>query len=136
MVARILSNPAMREIESTVLAYFGKLEADRHHRYRSWEHSYRYFQQTTPMRLKQVTDEAALQLAFYLASWGMYRGRSFLLQRDYTVHRGAIECIADPRWTRLWNRELGASVDDEVHICDVVELRKCIGATYCHYGKP
>ena len=28
----------------------------------------------------------SLQLAFYLASWGMYRGSLFLLQKDYKVH--------------------------------------------------
>jgi hypothetical protein len=31
-------------------------------------------------------DAAALQLGFYLASWGMYRGSSFLLRRWSTVH--------------------------------------------------
>lgn len=31
-------------------------------------------------------DYLSLQLAFYLASWGMYRGSSFLLQKYYRVH--------------------------------------------------
>ena len=31
-------------------------------------------------------DYLSLQLAFYLASWGMYRGSSFLIQKDYRVH--------------------------------------------------
>ena len=56
-------------------------------------------------------DHAALQLAFYLASWGMYRN-SFLLQHTYTVHRGVIDLIGDPRFTALWGADFGASKTD------------------------
>jgi hypothetical protein len=115
-------------VESTILTYFGELEADRHPRYRSWEHSFRYFQQVNRSRLAERAEKAAIHLGFYLASWGMYRGRSFLLQRDYTVHCGAIECLADSRWSALWTREFGASDDDDAHAGELVELRQCIGA--------
>lgn len=36
----------------------------------------------------------ALNLGFYLASWGMYRGSSFLVHKDYTVHEGAVRILA------------------------------------------
>jgi hypothetical protein len=51
-----------------------------HHRYRSWEHCYRYFHRSIPEAIAVDHDHAALQLGFYLASWGMCRGSGFLLQ--------------------------------------------------------
>ena len=61
--------------------------------------------QTTKAHLSDQRDEAAIQLAFYLASWGMYRGSSFLLQRAYSVHLGVIEHLAAPRIWSLWEAE-------------------------------
>lgn len=59
-------------------------------RYRSWEYCYEYF-----LRDRQQIDikDACLNLAFYLASWGMYRGSSFLLQQDYIIHDLAVNKI-------------------------------------------
>ncbi len=44
-----------------------------------------------------------LHLAFYLASWGMYRGSSFLLQKDYRVHYDVVKEILNERYNSLWN---------------------------------
>lgn len=57
-------------------AFYNKSKSD-NHRYKSWEHCYRHFGSISNR------DTACLHLAFYLASWGMYRGSSFLLQKDY-----------------------------------------------------
>lgn len=86
-----------------------------HHRYRSWEHCYAYFHReaTTPQAIIAANrHHAALPLAFYLASWGMYRGSSFLLQYDYTVHLGVIDQLAVPQFAPLWNEEFGSGNDD------------------------
>ena len=123
-------------IESTIQSYFGNVEGDEHHRYRSWDHCYRFFQQVTPLGLAKNRDDAAMKLGFYLASWGMYRGGSFLLERAYTVHLAAIDCLADPRWSALWSGEIGANDIGEDTFSDVVELRKCIGAAYAPFGVP
>jgi hypothetical protein len=32
-------------------------------------------------------------MAFYLASWGMYRGSSFLLWKDYLIHQEVVDNI-------------------------------------------
>ena len=65
--------------------FYNDLKADEHDRYRSWEHCYSHFM--TARKENDVNlDYLSLQLAFYLASWGMYRGSSFLLQKDYRVH--------------------------------------------------
>lgn len=60
------------------------MKSDENGRYRSWEHCYSHF---TNDRSKNDVDYdyLSLQLAFYLASWRMYRGSSFLLQKDYRV---------------------------------------------------
>ena len=34
-----------------------------------------------------------LELAFYLASWGMYRGSSGLLQKNHLIHKGAVDIV-------------------------------------------
>lgn len=68
------------------------------HRYKSWEYCYKFFYDNRKQLIDkqpQTIDLAALHLAFYLASWGMYRGSSFLLQMDYTVHKKAVEIIAN-----------------------------------------
>src|SRR4051794_29612166 len=91
--------------------YYGVASGE-HHRYRSWEHCYCYFHGTSRERLVADRDHAALQLAFYLASWGMYRGSSFLLQHGYTVHRGIIDVIVDPRFKALWDADFGARHTD------------------------
>jgi len=106
-------------------------EAQReHHRYRSWEHCYRYFRQTGPARLSADIDRAALQLAFYLASWGMYRGSSFLLQRTHTVHYKVIKLLADRRFAELWRTEFGGREEDRERIPLILDLVKAIKVAY------
>jgi len=98
-------------IQDKIQAYYDGM-AGAHHRYRSWEHCYRYFHLSTPEAIAIDRDHAALQLGFYLASWGMYRGSSFLLQHAYTVHLGVIEQLVSPRFSILWQQEFGSGDDD------------------------
>ena len=60
--------------------------AENNHRFLSWEHCYSFFYNNREnLKDDANIDLAALNLAFYLASWGMYRGSSFLLQYDYKI---------------------------------------------------
>jgi hypothetical protein len=105
-------------IEEKVQEYYRRM-ANKDHRYRSWEHCYRYFR-TIPMDSSALDkDTAALHLGFYLASWGMYRGSSFLLQRAYTAHNGVVDKILQPQFKALWGREFGAS-DDDTDLVNVI----------------
>ena len=72
-------------IIKSATAFYDELRADANGRYRSWEHCYKcnHRARNTPF---PDNDYLSLQIAFYLASWGMYRGSSFLLQKDYKVH--------------------------------------------------
>ena len=65
--------------------FYNDLKNDENGRYRSWEHCYSHFIKARGSKVIDY-DYLSLQLAFYLASWGMYRGSSFLLQKDYKVH--------------------------------------------------
>lgn len=74
-------------IDSSI-KFYNDLKDDENGRYRSWEHCYSHF--INSREAKDINDinidYLSLQLAFYLASWGMYRGSSFLLQKDYRIH--------------------------------------------------
>lgn len=71
-------------LESSV-KFYDTLKKDENGRYRSWEHCYSNFINVRDNKNAEL-DYLSLQLAFYLASWGMYRGSSFLLQKDYKIH--------------------------------------------------
>jgi hypothetical protein len=42
----------------------------------------------------------------------MYRGPSFLLQYDYTIHLGVIGVLAAPQFEPLWKAEFGSGQND------------------------
>lgn len=103
-------------ISETIGAFLGTMSE--HHRYRSWEHCYRYFHKFTSIEIAEDREHAALQLGFYLASWGMYRGSSFLLQCDYTVHLAVIDKLLEPQFAVLWTQEFGQGHDDKGLVSD------------------
>ncbi|MDR0833087.1 MAG: hypothetical protein LBN93_02720 [Candidatus Symbiothrix sp.] len=58
--------------------YLEKGTSVANHRFKSWEHCYDYFGK------EDINEDlAGLHLGFFLASFGMYKGKAFLLQRDY-----------------------------------------------------
>jgi len=67
--------------------YINAITQDKYHRYKSWDNCFKFFSQENP------GENHALQLAFYLASWGMYRGSGGLLQKNHLIHEGAVEII-------------------------------------------
>lgn len=50
-------------------------------------------------------DYLSLQLAYYLASWGMLRGSSFLLWKDYKIHIPMVKEMLKPNMIgcKVWN---------------------------------
>ncbi len=73
------------------------------HRYLSWEHCHHEFLNERN-RLKPNIDLLSLHLGFYLASWGMMRGSSQLLQKDYKIHTDAIKILLQPKYKSLWGK--------------------------------
>ena len=81
--------------------FYDDARANENGRSRSWEHCYRVFRdaRTDP---SPDCDYLSLHLAFYLASWGMYRGSSFLLQKDYKVLVPIVEEVLKPEYDCLF----------------------------------
>jgi len=84
-----------------VKEFYKKLEQCPNDRYLSWEHCYEAFYQERNSSSPNL-EKLCLHLGFYLASWGMYRGSSFLLQRDYLIHREPICILLDADYEALW----------------------------------
>ena len=76
-------------IYDEIIEFYDQLRNDKYHRYKSWEHCFLCFQKSQEIN----NDYASLQLAFYLASWGMYRGSSYLLWKDYKIHEDLIDLL-------------------------------------------
>ncbi len=74
-------------------------EVNKKTRYKSWEHCYYCFYWARGE--EKDYDYLALQLAFYLASWGMYRGSSFLIYYDYKIHVDAVKIILNKKYDVL-----------------------------------
>lgn len=105
-------------------------------RYKSWEWCYKFFcenrahyqeisinSETEKVEQKKLLEQFALHLGFYLASWGMYRGSSFLLNHDYRVHIPVVKIILEKKYNALFeldalireNSSEGGSFDDELN---------------------
>lgn len=76
-------------------------------------------------------DYLSLQLAFYLASWGMYRGSSFLLQKDYKVHIPAVEELMKGEYDVL----AGIQCTDFNNECNRNLLERIYLLLEDHYGR-
>jgi hypothetical protein len=75
----------------------------------SWELCYEFFRDDNGIRRKNVDEDlASLNLAFYLASWGMYRGSSFLLQKSYLIFRPIIKELFREDYENLWKLDKAA----------------------------
>ena len=122
-------------LDQTICAYYEQGARIPHSRYRSWEHCYRFFQEHHK-ELLEVKNDAALHLGFYLASWGMYRGSSFLLQHTYTVHVHVIDALASPQFRNLWQHDVGSHDDDVKLASTIMDLVTSVKAAYGQLGRP
>lgn len=117
------------DIETTVLAFYQRIRDDPYHRFRSWEHCFRHFARLWRSDGDPELDMAALHLAFYLASWGMYRGSSFLLWQDYRVHRSVVKATLQPEFRALRAPAI-ASLGDRAQIGLVFSLVERLRGEY------
>ena len=104
---------AIDELISAAQTFYDDARANENGRSRSWEHCYRIFRdaRTDP---SPDYDYLSLHLAFYLASWGMYRGSSFLLQKDYKVLLPIVEEILTPEYDCLFGLACADVRNDDV----------------------
>ena len=113
----------INNISEQILKYYNLIDGDENHRYKSWEHCYKYF---TQEKADININTACLHMAFYLSSWGMYRGSSFLLWKDYLIHKGIVEYL-------LYNKHL-QKIDftniTELEIKEILDIIDCVKNWY------
>ena len=97
----------VEQVTKAATKFYDDLKCDENGRYRSWEYCYYNFYKARKESEPDI-DYLSLQLAFYLASWGMYRGSSFLLQKDYKVHTPVVVEILKKKYDVLF----GANCED------------------------
>lgn len=110
--------------------FYDKLKKDENCRYKSWEYCYKVFYDLHQSEdsSEEAIDYLCLHLSFYLASWGMYRGSSFLLQTDYKVHKKVVEKILSHRYDKLWNINVKEYSKDNINL--LMDLVKEIKEIY------
>jgi len=103
-----------------IIQQYIKRNNQKFQRYNSWNHCYRAFGTLEDEKL------LSLHLAFYLASWGMYRGSSKLLERDYLVHIDAVKIIKKYGY-------LGCSFEHEVALHNLESILNLIQELSSYY---
>ncbi len=106
----------------TIKKYLSGITADEFHRYKSWDNCFKAFS-----AVKQ-TEIQVLELAFYLASWGMYRGSSGLLQKNHLIHKGAVDLVFSKASQKLKCNQT-AEVNRE-NIIAILELKNDLTVHY------
>ena len=76
-------------------------------RYRSWAHCYKAFQEH--WQDNERIDFLSLNLAWYLASWGMLRN-SGLMNYDYKLHHNVIEKLTNNKFALLYEKPTEANI--------------------------
>lgn len=132
-----MKNPDTKKMDTldigqaiTNISNYFEPHKDPNARYKSWEHCRNAFLKNRSSNYEDVSDYLCLHLAFYLASWGMYRGSSFLLQKDYKVHRNVIKMILDERYESLWSVGVHELMEHPKEIELIVEVGKKIMDVY------
>ena len=107
----------MNSIEKAVNQFVAQLEKDPHNGYKSWEHCFSTFQHAS----EQDIDFLCLHLGFYLASWGMLRGSSFLLkEKSIKFFEKLIDLIV--KYKELWEVDVDKYSEKNIQtICEFYE---------------
>ena len=109
--------------------YMQEITDDQHARYLSWEHCHNYFINNYLDPGDEQIDLMCLHLAWYLASWGMLRGGSFLLQKDYRIHLPVVKVLVSKEYHDLYDCPIEKLSDPAV--CDkIIELSEKIVELY------
>ena len=102
-------------------------------RYASFDYCFNYFQSfreadaTETLVSPEHLQQSCLQLGFYLASWGMLRGSTFLLKHSLAIYEPVVRAVArmDPA---VWG--IDAHCYTEENVTKLLECRKNIRAAF------
>lgn len=90
-------------------------------RYASWDHCFNYFQESrrsgtnNELANRDRLQTSCLHLGFYLASWGMYRGKARLLQRSSRALAPVIAEVSQTPET-VWTLDVDCYSDDSIEL--------------------
>lgn len=105
-----------------VLKHHQDIKIDSSNEFNSWKYCYEAFS-----NIHQDEHLLALNLGFYLASWGMYRGSAPISRKDYTIHIGAVKIIK-----KFY--ELRCNSTHEVVEEDITKIIKLCNELRAHYA--
>jgi hypothetical protein len=88
-------------------------------RFASFDFCYAYFHPNSKNNLEQNMEKSCLAIGFYLASWGMLRGSSFLLNKSVKYYEPLVEYIkeSDPN---IWDIDVCNYSNDNIN--KIVEI--------------
>jgi len=95
-------------------------------RYTSFDYCYNYFysfyrdKKISDLSSKENIQMSCLQLGFYLASWGMFRGRGWLLQKSVKNFEPLIKWISNAN-KELWEIDVDSYDHDQENIISAAE---------------
>ncbi|WP_206363213.1 hypothetical protein [Sinomicrobium pectinilyticum] len=94
-------------------------------RYTSFDYCYNYFLTTSD--LTKDIEKSCLALGFYLASWGMLRGSSFLLQKSTKHFEQTVRYISDLDRS-IWNIDVDNYNDHNIQTILTIykEIKECL----------
>jgi len=111
------------KISRIVEKYVSGITSDEFHRYKSWDNCFLAFSASSQ------SEVLALELAFYLASWGMYRGSSGLLQKNHLIHKAAVDILYSAN-----NQKLKCNQTREVNRNDIASIVQVKNELAKHYS--
>lgn len=92
-----------------------KSKSNPNDRYTSFDYCYGYFLKNKGSDLVNNMEYSCLSLGFYLASWGMLRGSSFLLEKSVKHYQPTIEYISTLK-KDTWDIDVDSYCDENYEI--------------------
>jgi len=111
----------MRYRQNDINLMLSKYQAENNasDRYASFDYCYHYFYPSSSRDLLVDIEKSCLILGFYLASWGMFRGSSFLLQKSAKYFEPIILYIANQD-TKVWSIDIDNYTQENIgEVCKI-----------------
>lgn len=102
-------------------------------RYSSFDYCYNYFYKFFKNnKQNKLCDEenielSCLNLGFYLASWGMFRGSSSLIEKSLAYYKDVIEEISKTS-KNIWDIDINSYTDDNIE--KLIQCKERINKSY------
>lgn len=100
-------------LKTIVEEYKRDLSPDK--RFASFDYCYNYFKASRSAAVEDNVEQSCLTIAFYLASWGMMRGSSFLLNKSL-VHFKPLVTYIDGLDKKVWDIDVDDYSDEKIRI--------------------